>query len=230
MTTANDILKTARKEIGIKEKPAGSNNVKYNTAYYGRKVSGSNYSWCCVFVWWVFKKAGASKLFYDGKKVAYCPNLAAWGIKCKLTVSKTQGRAGDIVLFDWDKNGNSDHVGIIEKKNSDGSYTTIEGNTSITSNDNGGKVMRRKRYISNINYIIRPKYKKTPTYPTLKKGSKGAAVLTLKKKLKKKGYKGFIMNNKFGEGTLKAVKSFQRKNKLVVDGIVGEKTWGKINK
>ena len=68
MATANDILKIARKEIGVKEKPAGSNNVKYNTAYYGHKVSGSNYSWCCVFVWWVFKRAKASKLFYDGEK------------------------------------------------------------------------------------------------------------------------------------------------------------------
>jgi len=230
MATANDILKIARKEIGVKEKPAGSNNVKYNTAYYGHKVSGSNYSWCCVFVWWVFKRAKASKLFYDGEKTSYCPSVGDWGIEKKLTVPKNKGTKGDLALFDWNNNGTSDHIGFIEKKNKDGSYTTIEGNTSITSNDNGGKVMRRKRYISNINYIIRPKYKKTPTYPTLKKGSKGKSVLTLKKKLKKKGYKGFIMNNKFGEGTLKAVKSFQRKNKLVVDGIVGEKTWGRINK
>ncbi len=33
----------------------------------------------------------------------------------------------------------------------------------------------------------------------------------------------------FGKATLKAVKDFQRQNKLVVDGIVGEKTWKVLN-
>lgn len=230
MATANDILRIARGEIGVKERPAGSNNVKYNTAYSGHKVYGEGYAWCCVFVWWVFKKAKASKLFFDGKKTAYCPSVGDWGIDKKLTVSKSKGKAGDIVLFDWNNNGTSDHIGIIEKKNKDGSYTTIEGNTSITSNDNSGKVMRRKRYISTINYIIRPKYEKLPTYPTLKKGIKSKYVLTLKKKLKKKGYKGFIMTKYFGSGTDRAVRKFQRKNGLKVDGVVGEKTWGKLNK
>ena len=60
MATANDIIKLLEKEVGIKESPANSNNVKYNTAYYGRKVSGSEYPWCCVFVWWIFNQAGAS--------------------------------------------------------------------------------------------------------------------------------------------------------------------------
>ncbi|XRG80045.1 peptidoglycan-binding protein [Rossellomorea sp. GAMAL-10_SWC] len=32
----------------------------------------------------------------------------------------------------------------------------------------------------------------------------------------------------FGTLTEKAVKEFQRKNDLVVDGIVGVKTWGKL--
>ena len=68
------------------------------------------------------------------------------------------GKAGDIVLFDWNKNNSSDHIGIIEKKNSDGTYTTIEGNTSLTNNANGGQVMRRTRRQSEISWICRPKY------------------------------------------------------------------------
>jgi hypothetical protein len=75
MATANDIIKLLEKEVGIKEKPANSNKVKYNTAYYGREVSGSEYPWCCVFVWWIFKQAGASELFYGGKKTASCKTL-----------------------------------------------------------------------------------------------------------------------------------------------------------
>ena len=53
--TAEKILDTARAQLGIREEPPNSNRVKFNTAYYGREVSGSAYPWCCAFVWWVFR-------------------------------------------------------------------------------------------------------------------------------------------------------------------------------
>ena len=28
---------------------------KYNTAFYGREVSGRAYPWCMAFIWWVFR-------------------------------------------------------------------------------------------------------------------------------------------------------------------------------
>lgn len=40
MATAEKILEIARSQIGARESPANSDNVKYNTAYYGREVSG----------------------------------------------------------------------------------------------------------------------------------------------------------------------------------------------
>ena len=42
---ANKVLDVARKELGVKESPANSNRVKYNTWYYGREVSGAAYTW-----------------------------------------------------------------------------------------------------------------------------------------------------------------------------------------
>ena len=45
-STVKDILNVARKEIGTKESPAKSNNVKYNTWYYGKTVNGASYPWC----------------------------------------------------------------------------------------------------------------------------------------------------------------------------------------
>lgn len=36
------LLKLARQELGEREYPPNSNNIKYNTAYYGKEVSGSN--------------------------------------------------------------------------------------------------------------------------------------------------------------------------------------------
>ena len=57
MATANELLAIARKQLGICESPPGSNNVRYNTWYYGREVMGSAYPWCMVFVQWVFAQA-----------------------------------------------------------------------------------------------------------------------------------------------------------------------------
>jgi len=54
LLTAAKALAAARSQLGIKESPANSNNVKYNTWYYGHAVSGPTaYPWCCVFVAWV---------------------------------------------------------------------------------------------------------------------------------------------------------------------------------
>lgn len=40
MAKASTILKKAKSYIGTKEKPANSNNVKFNTDYYGHSVKG----------------------------------------------------------------------------------------------------------------------------------------------------------------------------------------------
>ena len=165
MSSAAKVLEIARAEIGVKESPSGSNKVKYNTEYYGSAVSGSDYAWCAVFVWWVFKHAGCPELYFGGKKSAYCPTIADYYILNKQTVSKSKGQAGDIVLFDWNQNNSSDHIGIIESRNSDGSYTCIEGNTSVDNNSDGGQVMRRTRYQSQISWICRPKYTESVAIP-----------------------------------------------------------------
>ena len=54
------VLQIAEWQLGVVEMPTNSNKVKYNSAYYGREVSGSGYAWCMAFVWWVFREAGFS--------------------------------------------------------------------------------------------------------------------------------------------------------------------------
>ena len=61
------------------------------------------------------------------------------------------------------------------------------------------------------------------TVSTLDLGDKGEMVKTLQYLLISKGYK-LIADGDFGNKTLEAVKDFQTKNKLKVDGIVGYKT------
>ena len=66
--------------------------------------------------------------------------------------------------------GRASHIGIVEKANKDGTYTTIEGNTSKSSDDNGGAVMRRTRSKSVIRGFARPAYD-PEKYTTVKKTS-----------------------------------------------------------
>ena len=95
MTDINKILELARSQLGVKEAPAGSNRVKYNTAYYGREVSGGAYPWCCAFIWWLFREAGAPELFYGGGKTASCTTLYNWYRRQGQAVEKAEIRPGD---------------------------------------------------------------------------------------------------------------------------------------
>lgn len=58
----------------------------------------------------------------------------------------------------------------------------------------------------------------------LKQGSRGTQVRTLQTKLKNWGYYTGSVDGIFGAKTTTAVKYFQRRNGLTVDGIVGKKT------
>lgn len=147
---SSTVIKTALREVGVVEQY--NNNVKYNTEYYGKVVNGNGYPWCCAFVWWVFKQAGASHLF--GKKTAYCPTLLSHFKK--LNRFHTTGQPGDVIFFDFGK-GRASHVGIVISRNSDGSYQTVEGNTSSKSQDNGGCVQIKTRKSSIIGFG-RPAY------------------------------------------------------------------------
>lgn len=65
----------------------------------------------------------------------------------------------------------------------------------------------------------------TGQQPILKKGSKGTDVRKLQQMLKAQGYDVGAIDGIFGAKTLAAVKAYQRAHGLVVDGIVGAKTW-----
>ena len=59
---------------------------------------------------------------------------------------------------------------------------------------------------------------------SLRRGSRGDLVTTLQKRLKTWGYYTGNVDGIFGSQTEQAVKYFQRKNGLAVDGIVGPAT------
>jgi murein L,D-transpeptidase YcbB/YkuD len=63
----------------------------------------------------------------------------------------------------------------------------------------------------------------------LKEGSKGSEVTKLQEALKKLNFYSGIVDGVFGAKTQEAVINFQKSQQLVADGIVGEKTWSKLN-
>ena len=154
MATVSELLDIARKQIGVKESPPSSNNVRYNTWYYGREVSGSAYPWCAVFAAWVFDQAKVKLPI----RTASCGALmrAAQSAGCWVTKGY---QPGDVVIYDFPGGAKTDHCGIVEAV--DGTYiSAIEGNTSSASDADGGAVERRARKFSQIVGAVRPSYDK----------------------------------------------------------------------
>lgn len=89
----------------------------------------SHVEWCACFVSWCADQSG---LIESGKvpKFSLCSSGVTWFQgKNKWQSGGTTPSAGMIIFFDWDHDGTSDHVGIVEKCEG-GRVYTIEGNSS----------------------------------------------------------------------------------------------------
>jgi hypothetical protein len=94
-----------------------------------------------MFVSRCFHDAGLPLPASSPKGFAWTPSGVAWFKQQGRWYNGTAGiAAGDVVFFDF-QTGDTfpvDHVGIVESVNADGSFNTIEGNTS-------NQVMRHRR-------------------------------------------------------------------------------------
>ena len=89
----------------------------------------SRVEWCACFVSWCADQSG---LIASGNvpKFSLCSDGVSWFQgKNKWQSGGTTPTAGMIIFFDWDHDGTSDHVGIVEKCEG-GRVYTIEGNSS----------------------------------------------------------------------------------------------------
>lgn len=138
-------LNRACSQIGVSESPPNSNVVKFSDWY------GMIGPWCAMFVTWCFEY-GADDLrvdsppFVKGSRYAYVPYIVADARAHKYGLSTTDDPVpGDLVCYDWQSNGEPDHIGVFERWQGGGDFSAIEGNTSTSDNSNGGQVMRRVR-------------------------------------------------------------------------------------
>lgn len=230
MATAQDVLQIARSQLGVAESPPGSNQVLY-ASWAG--IPGL--AWCGAFVCWVLDQAGA----LDVPTFVWTPSGAQ--------AYRDRGRwdhvpsVGDVVFFTWPEVGRICHVGFVEAVRDDGAVVTIEGNTDIAGGGTGGKVMRHVRR-ANMTGFGQPVYSNlaaatstTPAVPMgvakrpmIRKGSRGPNVLHLQKRLGAHRIDPGPEDSIFGARTDKAVRDFQRRKHLAVDGIVGPRTWASL--
>lgn len=149
--TGRDVALLAATQVGISESPPNSNNVRYNTWYYGREVSGASYPWCMVFVQWVFAQAGVAL----PQRTASCGALMRAAQMSGQWVTEDY-RPGDVVIYDFPGGAATDHCGIAESV-TDSGVVAIEGNTGSGSDADGGQVQRRSRAWSVIVGAVRAK-------------------------------------------------------------------------
>lgn len=146
----SEIIRIAEKEIGQGEKPLNSNKTKY-----GKWFGFDGVAWCGIFVSWCFYQAGfpLPKIGFS-KGYAGCQTAVAY-FKKNNQITKDP-KEGDIVFFDWNGDGRYDHTGLFVKWIDKDNFETIEGNTSVGNDSNGGNVMRRKRSKKNVIFVNVP--------------------------------------------------------------------------
>lgn len=137
-------LEKAISYLGYKESPAGSNHTLFGSWY------GVDYQpWCAIFCTYVDQNGGKpTQSFLRGSRWAYVPYVVSDARNKRNGLSvPSSPEPGDLVCYDWARDGTFDHIGIFEgwAGSSPSQFIAIEGNTSTSNNSNGGEVMRRTR-------------------------------------------------------------------------------------
>jgi hypothetical protein len=102
-------------------------------------------SWCACFASWCADQSGLIK---SGAvpKFSLCDDGIAWfKEKGKWQTAGSTPASGSMIFFDWDGDGKSDHVGIVEKCEG-GRVYTVEGNSS--------DAVRQRNYDVNYSCIM----------------------------------------------------------------------------
>lgn len=103
--------------------------------------------WCCMFASWCLDQGGVKMDGFPTQNT----DLALNGGAKKYAVDKYSVRYGDIVIFNWDWNSTTDHIGFATGEFDGTGFTTIEGNV-------GNAVQEKYRQMGNVAYILRPPY------------------------------------------------------------------------
>jgi hypothetical protein len=145
-------LAKAQGEVGVMEKPPGSNSGPMVDVFLASTNTPVGNSWCMAFVYWCFREgAVASGLPNSFPKTAGC--LDAWarvkaGAPARLLTRSAAiadpNRVKPGFVFILDHGGGHGHTGFVTQQTG-GALATIEGNSNNTGSANGVGVFKLNR-------------------------------------------------------------------------------------
>lgn len=236
---------TEKKQKELEDKYR-SNPSKYSDyaqgATYGSKWIGHTVADCSGLIKWAAVKCGLKGIYHGSNSI--------FNKNCKKIMKIEKGAKIPIgaMIFTGKETGQHNHIGILV---SESCVCEAKGTTAgVVHTPLTNKKWTYWGLLSGVTYetdtvcVETPvkdkttaastkkentKVEKSYSYPTLRRGSKGDLVVQMQDLLQKDG-SNLVVDGIFGIGTQSAVKSFQRRHGLVVDGIVGPKTWAELLK
>ncbi len=121
------LLADAGAMVGMTEQ---SNAASINKITKKSGINCQTTPWCAAWAMNMLKDHGVLDTS-SCSNVNYCPTIVNWAKKENIWAGRGSytPQAGDAILFDWQGDGTSDHIGIVEKVEN-GKVYTIEGNSS----------------------------------------------------------------------------------------------------
>jgi hypothetical protein len=126
--------------IAVASSQVGYREGADNDNAFGRWYGMNRVAWCAEFVSWAAALSGCGKAI---PKHAYTPAGAAW-FKARKRWG-TKPKVGAIAYFYNASLRRIAHVGVVVKVSGDGSFVTVEGNTSNTGSRTGNGVYKLHR-------------------------------------------------------------------------------------
>lgn len=153
MGRASDVINVAYGELGYyapDDPEPGSRYGRWLADLTGENwLRGPSWEiyWCCCFASYCLSKGGVKMDGFPTQNT----DLALNGGARKYAIDKYKVQYGDIVIFNWDWDNKTDHIGFATSEFDGSGFSTIEGNV-------GNAVKECYRQMGNVAYVLRPPY------------------------------------------------------------------------
>ena len=151
--TVEDVMAVAYGELGYyapDDPEPGSKYGRWMASITGEDwMAGPSWEvwWCCMYVSWVLDHANVQM---DGAPSANTNELYPDG-GYRYEVNPYDVERGDIVIYDWNWDGYTDHISFATGSYDGYGFPTIEGNV-------GNAVVEYYRGMGNVAHVMRPDY------------------------------------------------------------------------
>jgi hypothetical protein len=171
LTPQQMLVQKALTQLGQTENPADSNRSKFSI-WYG--VVGP---WCAMFVTWVFVQCRLGRsTFKQGSTYAWVPGVVGDARAGRNGLMLAHGPAdGVLVCYEFSGDSLADHIGMAAEESTlqrlvprellvakqhfgqlaSGDFWSVEGNTGVGNDANGGEVQLRLRHRAQVQAFVK---------------------------------------------------------------------------